>query len=56
MPLQYKRKYELLIGADSGIKLSDLRVKFEITKDLTGYPNLAKIQIFNLSKSTRAKN
>mgnify|MGYP000005631685 CR=1 FL=1 len=55
MPLQYKRKYELIIGADSGIKLSDLRVKFEVTKDLTGYPNLAKIQIFNLSKSTQQR-
>jgi len=55
MPLQYKRKYELIIGADSGVKLSGLRVKFEVTKDLTGYPNLAKIQIFNLSKSTRAR-
>lgn len=55
MPLQYKRKYELIIGSDSGIKLSELRVKFEITKDLTGYPNLAKIQIFNLSKSTQQR-
>lgn len=55
MPLQYKRKYELIIGADAGVKLSDLRVKFEVTKDLTGYPNLAKIQIFNLSANTRAR-
>jgi len=56
MPLQYKRQYELLIGAaETGVRIVDMRIKFEITKDLTGYPNLAKIDIFNLSKETRAK-
>ena len=56
MPLQYKRQYELLIGAaETGVRIIDMRVKFEVTKDLTGYPNLAKIQVFNLSKATRAK-
>ena len=56
MPLQYNRQYELLVGADtSGVVISDMRLKFEVTKDLTGYPNLAKIHIFNLSKTTRAK-
>ncbi len=53
MPLQYKRDYELLIGDLAGIRITGLRLKFEITKDLTGYPNLAKLEIFNLSKFTR---
>lgn len=56
MPLQYKRKYELLVGDEStGVRITDLRISFEVSKDLTGYPNLAKINIYNLKQETRAR-
>ena len=51
MALQFKRGYELrLVNPDGRVVTStELRVKFEITKDLFGYPNLGKIAIYNLS-------
>ncbi len=56
MPLQYLRDYELIVGeGERGLLITDLRIKFEVTKDLTSYPNLAQIQVYNLSKDSRAR-
>ena len=52
MALQFKRGYELRVVTASGkaLVIKDLRIKFEISKDLFGFPNLGDIQIFNLSR------
>ena len=52
MSAQYKRGYKLSVVTPEGkaLVITDLRVRFEITKDLFGYPNLGDIQIFNLSR------
>lgn len=54
MPRQYKRSYELfIIPVDSDTRvIKDLRIRFEITKTVLSYPNLAKIEIFNPNKDT----
>jgi hypothetical protein len=51
MALQFKRAYELnLINPEGRVITSrDLRITFEIEKNLFGYPNLAKIVVYNLS-------
>jgi len=51
MSRQFKRAYELkLINTDGRVIISkDLRVNFEITKDLFGYPYLARISVYNFS-------
>jgi hypothetical protein len=51
MALQFKRGYELRLVNPSGrvVTSTELRVKFEITKDLFGYPNLGNIKIYNLT-------
>jgi hypothetical protein len=52
MSAQFKRGYKLSVVTPEGkaLIITDLRVRFEITKDLFGYPNLGDIQIFNLSR------
>lgn len=56
MSRQYIRVAELTVGnASTGLKITGLRIAFEITKDLQGYPNLAKIQIYNLSEDSRSQ-
>ena len=54
MALQYNRGYQLSIVTTTGraLVIKDLRIKFEITKDLFGFPNLGDIQIFNLRRET----
>ena len=54
---QFNRKYELTIGDpdSTGIQINELNVRFTITKDLYGIPNLAEIDIFNLSQDSIAK-
>jgi len=53
---KFLREYELIVGNnEEALKITDLRVSFEITKDLFGVPNLARINIYNLSKDTRAQ-
>ena len=51
MSRQYKRVYELNLISPSGkvVTSKDLKVDFEITKDLFGYPNLGRIALYNLS-------
>lgn len=54
MARQYKRKYELTISpVNQNPKIiTDLRVKFEITKTLLSYPNLCKLEIYNPNAET----
>ena len=51
MGLQFKRNYELNLTSPDGkvVTSRDLRIVFEVTKDLFGYPNLATISLYNLS-------
>lgn len=59
MARQYLRKINLIIGNQqsteiaNALSITDLRVAFHIEKDILGLPNRAKIQVYNLSKSTR---
>ncbi len=57
MSTQFNRAYSLVFSTPSGeaVEITGLRVVFEITKSIVGYPNLAKIQVYNLSDDTAAK-
>lgn len=56
MTRQYGRNYKLLISnANTTLAIEKLRVSFEVTKDLRGYPNLARIEVYNLSRESRNK-
>ena len=56
MARQYKRVYNLSIANDTtALVITGLRISFEVTKDLIGYPNLVKIDIYNLSDESRSK-
>lgn len=47
---QFGRVCHLIVGKDgSGIKISDLRIRFDIKKSSGDDPNTAKIEIYNLS-------
>lgn len=53
MAKQYKRKYELILQGEERSKvITDLRIVFEISKSLRGFPNLAKIDIYNPNNDT----
>lgn len=54
MPRQYKRSYRLLISPQEGESrlIRGLRISFEITKSVLSYPNLARLEIYNLSDET----
>jgi len=55
MAIQYGREYLLSINDNEQIRvLSELKIQFEITKSLRGYPNTAKFVIYNTSKETEA--
>lgn len=51
---QFKRIYDLTIIPVNGETriIRDLRIRFEITKSVLSFPNLAKLIIFNPSKTT----
>ena len=53
MAQQFKRVYELNLTSPSGkvVTSTELKISFEITKDLFGWPNIAKILLFNLSRA-----
>jgi hypothetical protein len=52
---KFIRDYELFVGkGGKGLLIKDLRVQFDIKKDLFGIPNLAQITIFNLSEASRS--
>lgn len=53
---QYKRAYNLTIQPvnEPSRYIDQLRVTFEIKKSLLGYPNLAKIDVYNISRDTLA--
>lgn len=67
MSLQYLRQYRLEIQTQATTPapvvetqsdlfiITDLRIKFQITKSRTGDPNIARIDIFNLSPVNRTK-
>lgn len=56
MARQYKRAYNLTIANEStALVITELRITFEVTKDLIGYPNLIKIDIYGLSDASRNK-
>ena len=56
MSKQYKRTAEVIIsGKTEALDVSNLRIVFEIEKDLSNIPNLALIRIYNLSQSSRNK-
>lgn len=56
MSRQYLRDINITIGNSSdNITLTDLRFRFKIEKTLLGVPNIAKIEIYNLSENTRSK-
>lgn len=48
----FDRKITLNVGDFS---TSDLRIDFNVEKSLIGYPNLAKIIVYNISAASRAK-
>ena len=61
MSRKFNRSINLTVFGESearGISISDLRISFEVTKDQLGYPNLAKIDIWNLNRDNqnRVKN
>jgi len=51
--LLFDRTSILRIGTGVGIELRGLRIVFEVTKQLLGYPNTAVLKVYNLSESTR---
>lgn len=54
MARQFKRRYSLKIRTEDGSlkTISGLRIIFEITKTNLGYPNLAKIDLYNPNENT----
>jgi len=61
MSRNYKRAINVTVfkGADqAGLEIKNLRISIEITKDQLGYPNIGKIEIYNLNRDNqnRIKN
>lgn len=55
MTVQYKRSYSLIINDNEKIRtLTELKIEFEVTKSLRGFPNQAKIKIYNPSPDTES--
>lgn len=64
MPRLFRREAELLIAKPSGdsffdigpnaVKITDLRVAFNVNKHLSSDPNSCEIEVSNLAESTRA--
>lgn len=54
MSLIYNREYKLtIITKDGEVKsINSLRVIFEITKTIRSYPNLARIELYNINNDT----
>lgn len=54
MSTQFLRKYKLYITSLEGSQrnIEDLRVRFEVTKTVLSFPNLAKIEIYNPNSDT----
>jgi hypothetical protein len=57
MALQYDRDYLLQLFTDTGevIEITELRVVFEVTKNILGIPNLAEIKVFNMREDNAEK-
>lgn len=54
MSRQYKRAYELTITSEDGSSkiIKHLRINFEITKTILGFPNLCRLSIYNANNDT----
>lgn len=52
MARQFKRNYSLALLGSNTKTITQLRIKFEITKSERSYPNLAKIEIYNPNEET----
>lgn len=52
MAKQYIRKYSLTIIGNSSKVITELRIKFEITKSQRSYPNIATIELYNPNEET----
>lgn len=54
---QFRRSASVTIGPPSGegLLIKDLKIVFEVTRNLEKTPNTVKVQIYNLSRSTRNK-
>lgn len=52
MSLQFNRRCRVSLYNDAGegLVIEDLRVRFQLTKTLLGYPTRGKVEIFNLSE------
>ena len=52
----FKRYLRIVIGNEKthdGIEIEKLRCHFEVTRDLLGFPNLATVRIYNLTRANR---
>lgn len=51
----FLREANLTVGDPElgGLKITDLRIAFNVELSLVGFPNIASIQVYNLSKSNR---
>ncbi len=53
---QFNRNYILQIsGEGEQLVIKDLKIVFEVSKDILGHPNIAKIEVYNLSETSRNK-
>lgn len=61
MSRKYIRSATVIIGnqksvnTPNALKVTDLKIVFNLEKDIFGFPNIAQISIYNLSPSSRAK-
>lgn len=54
--MPFLRYAEVIVGSSSqAVLIKDLRITFDIQKSRISYPNKAKIQIYNLSETTRSQ-
>lgn len=56
MSRQYKRSVSIVaFNNEEELTISKLRIRFKVEKDIFGIPNVAKIEVYNLSGTTRSK-
>lgn len=61
MSRKYLRSATVIIGNQNSVntpnalKITDLRILFNLEKDIFGLPNIGKVSIYNLSPASRAK-
>lgn len=61
MSRKYIRSATVIIGnqksvnTPNALKITDLRIVFNLEKDIFGFPNIGRVSIYNLSPASRAK-